>query len=697
MFATPSPFPQFFDADGSPLDNGELFYGIANLNPETNPLVVYWDAAGTQPAAQPIRVMNGYPVRSGTPANVYSAFDYSLTVRDRRGRIVYYIPSSVDIAAYLALQAQLVAFQNSLADTSNPLMGDALVGVKGTFAGDTATTQHQVNEERSSVFRKMSPAQIAAILAATGSAAAVCSTELQSALDTLPLSTLPAGTYQLTEPLRIKAGTPRATMRGENRIRSIFQPNAISIAVGPANINTLFLIQDNNAHFCLSNMRMTSSVGYTGVGVYSLEGGGADGSGQCLFSGLIENLWIDFSSTNSGFWTGTTQNTVFQNITFENMKGGWTQVGVGSGDNFYRNLSFYNCFDQVGLQTADTNGSFAETWDGIHAYSHQRGRLFDKSYLKGCEFSNITLEPATGNLGTTGLFKFANCIGTQVSNFKALTRAGVPACETGIELDTHVGKFTTGAINANIGLKLAGTGAHDVEFVNVDFTNCNTAAFQVAANCGGTIRTRGCKFNDTQVSCMVSQVVASFNWYSFDDEFINAGLGGNAGSRCIDIATSGNVVMVNPRIGRTNGGAAAQYFVQATGAGLFDIFNVIWVGTPPVGLIAPGSTQTINFHTIQAVGSVTVTVGTTYFLLASDYDVIANRAGTVTVAFPPAALNNGREYFFKTIQNQAIVSASADVVPLAGGAAGTALVAATAGKWVRTKSDGASWVIMAGN
>ncbi|WP_176479108.1 hypothetical protein [Mesorhizobium sp. WSM3860] len=48
----------------------------------------------------------------------------------------------------------------------------------------------------------------------------------------------------------------------------------------------------------------------------------------------------------------------------------------------------------------------------------------------------------------------------------------------------------------------------------------------------------------------------------------------------------------------------------------------------------------------------------------------------------------------KTIQAQTVVSASSNVVPLAGGAAGTAILAATARKWATLVSDGTNWVIM---
>lgn len=76
--------------------------------------------------------------------------------------------------------------------------------------------------------------------------------------------------------------------------------------------------------------------------------------------------------------------------------------------------------------------------------------------------------------------------------------------------------------------------------------------------------------------------------------------------------------------------------------------------------------------------------------------LINNKAGSACVAALPAAANHvGRELAIKTIQAQAVMSASADVVPLAGGAAGTAIVSGTAGRWAMLVSDGSHWVIMA--
>ena len=79
---------------------------------------------------------------------------------------------------------------------------------------------------------------------------------------------------------------------------------------------------------------------------------------------------------------------------------------------------------------------------------------------------------------------------------------------------------------------------------------------------------------------------------------------------------------------------------------------------------------------------------TTYTVAATDNSIIANAA---------AASNTGITIRLKTTAAFTVSSASANVVPLAGGAAGTAILAATVGKWVDLTSDGVNWIAMAGN
>lgn len=82
-------YPIFTDIDGQPLEDGYVWIGTANLDPQTNPINVYWDAALTLPAAQPIRTLAGYPSNSGTPARLYVNSDYSIRVMNKNGSTVY--------------------------------------------------------------------------------------------------------------------------------------------------------------------------------------------------------------------------------------------------------------------------------------------------------------------------------------------------------------------------------------------------------------------------------------------------------------------------------------------------------------------------------------------------------------------------------------------------------------------------------
>lgn len=90
-------------------------------------------------------------------------------------------------------------------------------------------------------------------------------------------------------------------------------------------------------------------------------------------------------------------------------------------------------------------------------------------------------------------------------------------------------------------------------------------------------------------------------------------------------------------------------------------------------------------------------VASTYAHLATDGPLIFNVAGTCTVTLLSASANSGRVQLLRTIAAQTVVSAASNVVPLVGGAAGTAILAGTAGKWAILQSDGTSWQVMAGN
>ena len=93
------PFPVFQDRDGQPLENGYVWLGVANLNPQTNPVIAYFDKALTIPAAQPLRTINGYVSNAGTPAQVYvDGVSFSILVQDSKGSMVYNFPDGTGIS-----------------------------------------------------------------------------------------------------------------------------------------------------------------------------------------------------------------------------------------------------------------------------------------------------------------------------------------------------------------------------------------------------------------------------------------------------------------------------------------------------------------------------------------------------------------------------------------------------------------------
>lgn len=83
---------------------------------------------------------------------------------------------------------------------------------------------------------------------------------------------------------------------------------------------------------------------------------------------------------------------------------------------------------------------------------------------------------------------------------------------------------------------------------------------------------------------------------------------------------------------------------------------------------------------------------------SSEQWLINNKAGsTCTVTLPSAGSISGRVLSFQNYQAQLLVSASSNVVPMTGAAAGTAILAATVGKWATLVSDGTNWAVTQSN
>jgi hypothetical protein len=86
-----------------------------------------------------------------------------------------------------------------------------------------------------------------------------------------------------------------------------------------------------------------------------------------------------------------------------------------------------------------------------------------------------------------------------------------------------------------------------------------------------------------------------------------------------------------------------------------------------------------------------------YAFANKDVAVIIDRAATTSVVLPEPTAFLGRRIRVVTRQAQSIISSQSNVIPITGGAATNAILAATAGKWADLECNGTSWVITASN
>ena len=132
-------------------------------------------------------------------------------------------------------------------------------------------------------------------------------------------------------------------------------------------------------------------------------------------------------------------------------------------------------------------------------------------------------------------------------------------------------------------------------------------------------------------------------------------------------------------IGNTTGNTLAKSTLTAgSGVTITNGAGAVTIATSGTVITTAPSTKTANFS-----------VG------ATDTWIINNKSGsTCTATLPSPATNTGRVLYFQNYQAQFLISASSNVVPRAGGAAGTAILADVAGDTTTLVSDGTNWIAM---
>jgi len=117
--------------------------------------------------------------------------------------------------------------------------------------------------------------------------------------------------------------------------------------------------------------------------------------------------------------------------------------------------------------------------------------------------------------------------------------------------------------------------------------------------------------------------------------------------------------------------------------------------TAGTGITITNAAGSVTIAATAGGGSAPITKTANFSVANGETWYINNKTGSAcTVTLPAAASYTGRELKFVNYQAQTLISASSNVVPLGGGSAGTAILAASVGDWATLVSDGTNWIIM---
>jgi len=438
-------YPIFTDIDGQPLENGYVWIGTTNLDPQTNPINVYWDAALTISATQPIRTLAGYPSRNGTPARLYVNSDYSIRVQNRNGSMVYSAPAATERISGLVISGDIPS-----------------TAVNFLQAGTGAQTRTAQSKMRDIVSVKD--------FGAVGNGVADDTAAIQACLDAVQTSSalggtayLPAGEYKITSTLNLPANV---SLEGEGQfsIIRVYACNGINLlasnVIGPRRVANFWLYGNTAASF-------------SGI-VCDLASPGARAQGM-----VFEGLYIAFFGTGvkaHGLWhtvfRSCTMNHVWIGFNFydQNVKitidecrithGGLTAgsgnaVGVQVGDavsllrpedvqitnsliyGFYQGIVWRSCLFG-GVTNCDLD---ACTIEGLRLVTADGGFTFRDNWIQvdsstvnvyGINATSLGYTPSTGNILIQN-----NRIGNTTNTASLSYGILVGQNQTGIEIDNN--------------------------------------------------------------------------------------------------------------------------------------------------------------------------------------------------------------------------------------------------------------------
>lgn len=117
-------------------------------------------------------------------------------------------------------------------------------------------------------------------------------------------------------------------------------------------------------------------------------------------------------------------------------------------------------------------------------------------------------------------------------------------------------------------------------------------------------------------------------------------------------------------------------------------------GSELVPVVQSGATVQTNVSSLIRQSS-PVTKTASFTVADNENFIVCDGTASITVTLPTASNWAGRVITIKTIKAFTVVSNASNVTPLNSSTAGTAILAATIGKWAMLVSNGTNWIIMA--